>query len=482
MTPVREGMQGGNTYGTAVTATLTLANENPYCPSLFNMTGIKDNLVTLTSKPLTSFTSTELDSLAAGSAASNLRCGPATPPCDIEASVLSRNQDAAGAFDTNRTQHDSGYVSLVSTPSTNKSWPFLSDPRLEIFNKPVPDGLRDRFLDIKVLYTQPLWKAVSGKRKWNPGDISMKLKYMGENELDAQLYIVVQCEKRVSKKVKRFFAQKHVLEDLRPHFRVYIIDTGLLQLSTGDIVRVHGDLGGPRDTSCGMAIEMSVDDSSRLATLGGLIMVFTTKKTLYGLTASHPLASLRQDPLDRPPSLEDGGESDSDDEDFEVDSEADSEVKFGGGSESVQLSGPDQECFDQENHLSRDPKSDIGTIMGDSLHSMQNTRNHDWALIRLDREYWAPNCLGLLPELPSPASEQKIEVMDDEVQRRNGSGLGLFCSKLLPSLSEQLVVIITCRGLQQGTLASNHSCLMMSPGRTFVETLDFSPYPESSKY
>src|SRR6266480_1613489 len=266
------------------------------------MACIKDNPVTLSSKPLTSSTSTKPDASELADKLSNLGCESATPPRDIEAPVLSRNQDAANSFDVNLTQHDSGYASLVSTPRKDKNQHLLSDPRLEIFNKPVPNDLKDRFVDVKILYTQALWEAVSGKRKRNPGDISMKLRYMGENELDEKLYIVIQCERRVSKKVKRFFAQKHVLTELAPHFQVHVIDTGLLQLSTGEVVRVRGDLRGPRDTSCGMAIEMSVDDAYRMATLGGLIMVTTAKKTLYGFTASHPLASLWQDPPDLSPS------------------------------------------------------------------------------------------------------------------------------------------------------------------------------------
>ena len=70
------------------------------------------------------------------------------------------------------------------------------------------------------------------------------------------LCILIQCDKRVSKKVKRFFAQKHVLEDLQPHFRVHVIDTGLIQLSEGDLVTVRGNLAAPSGTWCGMAIEM----------------------------------------------------------------------------------------------------------------------------------------------------------------------------------------------------------------------------------
>ncbi|KAK0741434.1 hypothetical protein B0T18DRAFT_432539 [Schizothecium vesticola] len=125
--------------------------------------------------------------------------------------------------------HDSGYASIASTPhEENGGLPLPEPSRKEIeapkprpFDKPIPKSLTDRFFDLRVLYSKPLWKAVS-KRRSNPGDISMKLKYLGASEEEAKLYIVVQCDKAVSKKVTKFFQQAYVVEDLRSDFQVRV--------------------------------------------------------------------------------------------------------------------------------------------------------------------------------------------------------------------------------------------------------------------
>ena len=132
------------------------------------------NPATSTSPPLES---SERDTTNMAATLQDLRDG---------ASNIPYNQDALSSFGLTKPSHDSGYLSLISTASSSKSKSFSSDPRLEIFNKEIPDNLRERFLDIRVLYTQPLWKVLSGRRHGNPGDISMKLKYFGRSEQDAE--------------------------------------------------------------------------------------------------------------------------------------------------------------------------------------------------------------------------------------------------------------------------------------------------------
>jgi len=168
-----------------------------YLPYI-SMADMKDDIVNLASKPSTPFQSFQPDAAQLVDRLSSLQCEPTTPPRIIETSNLSHNRENSRGFHINGSHSDSGYVSLVSTPQ-QKTRPLLLNSPLEIFNKPVAEYFRNRFMDIKVLYTETLWKAVSGKRKKSPGDISMKLKYMGESEVEARLYIVVQCERRRTK-------------------------------------------------------------------------------------------------------------------------------------------------------------------------------------------------------------------------------------------------------------------------------------------
>ena len=66
------------------------------------------------------------------------------------------------------TGDDSGYASLASTPQTSKDTDArtdftaarLSTSKLKVFPKAIPDDLRDRFIDLKMLYSDALWKAI----------------------------------------------------------------------------------------------------------------------------------------------------------------------------------------------------------------------------------------------------------------------------------------------------------------------------------
>lgn len=411
---------------------------------------------------------------------SKLRCESSTPPPG-KPQGPSITRETPRAVQINRTQPDSGYVSLVSTPNSKKSLPLPSDPRLKIFNKAIPPSLQVRFNDWRLQYTDSLTMAVF--KKENRTDISMKLKYMGEAESEAQLYILVQSEKNVSKYVKRFFCRKDVLEELKPHFRVHIMSGALTRHSTKEDIWVRGDLENPGNALCGLAIRMSTGDASTMATLGGLIMVTTTQKTLYGLTAGHSLGGLWPDSRD----LEDydGSSStydDSDAEDPEADkwvTEADMESNFGEDSETTPIWSSDQRGPAEDIAPFPEPKCDIGMIVADSLRCPDNEENHDWALIKVERKFWAPNCINTLPHSPDPTGEHKTVGTNDEVQGNDGFRLSLSSSKLPISLSEQCVVVITPHGLQRGTLSASLSYLLMPPGRTFVETLDFSPDHQS---
>lgn len=73
---------------------------------------------------------------------------------------------------------------------------------------------------------------------------------MGVQEPTAQLYIVIHCDKRVAKRVKNFFNQKHVLEDLKSDFQVHVVDTGLVSLAGLRRIKAQSDAAGRR-TMCG---------------------------------------------------------------------------------------------------------------------------------------------------------------------------------------------------------------------------------------
>ncbi|KAK4675125.1 hypothetical protein QC764_0074720 [Podospora pseudoanserina] len=345
----------------------------------------------------------------------------------------------ADAFSVDAGGADSGYGSTASTPQENKQ-NFLDRTSVpvsvpQVFDKPISDDQRDRFFDFRYQYTNSLWKAISkGNKKAHPGDISMKLKYMGSDEESAKLFIVIQCEKRVAKRVRHFFAQEHIQQDLKPEFEVYILDKGVIRLSTEDTLDVFAHLDG-RVTFCGMSIRMVVDAAETIATFGGLITVTRGEITeVFGLTASHPVEGSND--LDR---------SDDDDFDSEEFTDTDSISELN-----------ESDAYPQP---SQSPKlnamTSIGKVAHDSLRlSSTTSANHDWALIKL-------NTAVLLPNLAPDSHPPSI------------FGINLLASRVPLQPQQKIdVVVMTSHGLQKGSLVSNGSSIMMFPGRSFLQTLD----------
>jgi hypothetical protein len=365
---------------------------------------------------------------------------------------------------TNGDRHDSGYSSFgapqTETPSKfsiSLAKFYKSSPvgTMKVFKKTIPEIYKTKFLDMKVLYTEPLWNAVSKQKGAMSGDISMKLRFLGVDESTAKLFIVIQCDKAVLRRVKKFFAQEHVLQDLGPWFSVHIIDTAPARLSIED-VKVLTSIER-RDTMCGVTVQLATGDVSRIATLGGVILIKKSQSMLYGLTAGHPLTDLLLDCTSTPlePDVNDtsSGERNSDED---TDANSESTIVL-----DLQSNVPKDNTS-----VARNPPRIIGTIVGDSFHDRPDIENCDWAIIELESENWVPNLIT------SSLNSQNNEQI-------NGSATDLFCSATLPDITDQPVVVITCHGNQGGILRSSSSILMMSTGKKFVDILDFFPNEDS---
>ena len=317
-----------------------------------------------------------------------------------------------------------------------------------VFEKAIPDQLSQRFLDLRVLYSEPLWRVVS-KGKPNPGDISMTLKYLGEDETHAALYIVIQCEKVVSKKVKRFFAQAHVLEDLRSDFQVHVIGVPLLRLSVQDDLSVFSDSAN-HASLIGVPLKIQATDGTSVeATLGGLIAAQTGDKlTIYGITASHHLGILGSrdpsPPVSCPPDSSYSSDSSDDSDDSDT-------------HEFIEI--PRSE---EQSHRNTDtpPLTIWGTQPIGSVycHSLQLPENRDWALVSIPPENWRPNLF----------LNRRVRMAPPDSSDHPSSSVKAWVS--------------TPRGLQGGTLRPKQSCLLVSPGKGFVNTLQFIPSKTSCKF
>ncbi|KAM5354133.1 hypothetical protein ACJ41O_000783 [Fusarium nematophilum] len=231
------------------------------------------------------------------------------------------------------------------------------------------------------------------------------MKFLGSSEQTAELHIVIQCEKKVARRVRKFFTQAHVEEELLPDFRVFVLDKALLRLASSEVIEVFAD-SMPENTWCGMPIKMTRGDTSVVATLGGLIVIETSHRRLYGLTAAHPLKRLQDTDPDKLVTPEDW-ESDSD---SGSETDSNSVITSESSSSSVQHLGPSpNEGLNED--LVRGTMV-LGTILCDTLNAPAEA-NYDWAVIDLGTQLALPNAVvvqgGQLHPMSDAGGQDELE-------------------------------------------------------------------------
>lgn len=357
-----------------------------------------------------------------------------------------------------------GAEPLISKDSACSGAPFRGTG-MKVFDIQIPSDLEQRFETLQSIYSPALYSHLLGKRgflssrrtkKIDTGacDFSMKWKYLGESEEAAKLYIVIQCGAGVGKKVRRFFSQDHVLENLRTDFQIKVIEASLRRLMMEVDTFISGDSQAEDTTLCGRTLRLSSGDTSRLATLGGVIMVSNNGiQVCYGLTAGHPAQEMRR------LSTEDDeyGESDSEEVSDSTDGDADEGGSTSGSDWSIVLQDKDKHILEPKEEVMKAHFSQfLGVISHDSFRDHEMTTNHDWALVNLPPQEVLPNFVGGSRELSAFRS----------------------VSVSLPVS----VAVLSNRGLQYGKLTQKQAGLLMSPSKRATRTLDFIPHPESRGY
>lgn len=301
---------------------------------------------------------------------------------------------------------------------------------------------------------------------------------MGLDESCARLHIIIQCEKNVARKVRRFFRQSHVNEELGQDFLVMVVGTSLEKLMNHtDNVEPRSATGSnlvflrdePRHTLCGTDIELRGDESTRSVTFGGLVKV--TKPSgvvLYGLTAGHCLEDLAPPtPLDCS-SLASESEDDTESEtDEDSDDSEDCQDIDSGGYWKLPSRAPQvaRSALAIAPHQSRQ----IGTMSRNSFTPSSTMSSRDWALIELNGHDLLPNSFSAA-SVPLPAWNGKF----GNLPLTGAADKGVFLTR--PKID---VVVLTRRGVQSGTLRCSSSSILVAPGRQFVDTLEFAPAPGS---
>ncbi|ESU07020.1 hypothetical protein FGSG_01679 [Fusarium graminearum PH-1] len=301
-----------------------------------------------------------------------------------------------------------------------------------------------------VKYNDSLYDYIA-KREKDPGTILVKFARLGFDPRKTEPHIVIQCNKRVGKMAKKFFAQRHVKEDLLLGLKVIILDKPPVEVANDDTIDVLSD-SLPDKTMCGMRITLSGGGKSVSCTLGGVIIVKTDQKRMYGLIAGHPLKKLRGDPSGKQPTYEVYGSSSEDDED--------SDSSNTSADTSVMSSKPvhsDIEGTNEDDPLQT--KLKIGTVVSDTS-SIPSDKNYDWALIDLNQKYALSNIVIRNPQF------QQSDFEDF------GAGIRHYYADCQDKNITKEVLVIKQDNPRMAKLSLNTSSLVISPGSGFVNAHD----------
>ena len=409
------------------------------------------------------------------------------------------------------TPADSGYASkdgsLTNKTSRKPNWTSVlrrqsKIPHIQSFDSiAVSPSIYQRFNDLRELFNDPLCEHLASTCK-KVGPLSLRLKVLGESKETAKPYVVVQCDRKISRKVRQFFAQSHVkaqyqpsqnaigspdlevvvrpwapaLQALEVSHNVYSLDD-----SNNELQPWHLDSTW---TGRGLLIKVNIGETSKFSTLSALLVIegigerdnenISLKKIhdvpkIYGLTVGHILA-LPQD-QEEPQSMDSDSESDqySDLDRFEDAASTNesflSDLDFAEDSlHLVELRNNEYANPQFEPPLSESISQSAWVGIGHATHISTNSLRGmflDWALIEITSAAY------LVPQGLRPHSDRIIG------EWSNGS-------KNLTEIMEQGygkdVLIGSSWGVRKGSLAKTPSYILLNSSQRFTPayTVDFS--------
>lgn len=409
---------------------------------------------------------------------------------------------------------DSGYVSGAPTPDKDKGTLaqklFKRTPKkLSIFDQDIPDPVKNRFHDLYVLFNEPLYRYLR-KHGVTLTAISIKLKYAGESEATANPWIIVQCDERASKRVRRFFNQQQIKAQYQPrdtrfpdvNFGLLVHGTPPKQMATDSEHYIYGDMWNGAPTLCGKPIKICTSGETRLATLGGIIKVVSQEGLqLYGMTAGHIITreTFAQDVMDKHDHTygkwstedrfsavnntsmmaapEDGrtnkasmtddqsrdGENDHDEGSEQGDEEDEYELDLGAVDDQQEKSSIDPAALSQRLRRSDLLQTHWPKLGHLSSVSRQPASKHDldWALIKLeDPSLYRPNLLVF----PESTYEFGVSARLIEGPRRLTRA----------TRSRDVLLLSGMAGLKRGKLATSFGYIMIGPVKQFNEVYNVS--------
>jgi hypothetical protein len=365
----------------------------------------------------------------------------------------------------------------------------------------VEEAIRTRFDDVIQRIEVPLIEYVRrNKRKHSP--IAIRLVVLGMSEEDAKAWIVVFCDEKQSKRLKRFFGREFVKQMYQPgdkslpQFEVHV-EGRAPQLRK---LTVWRETKSPMsDTLCGTIImfkdmeETSVEGHGKragenpvqIATFGGLVKVVAPNNSylLYGMTAGHVTREREDSAYQKGGEYSDEESEESSEEYFDelpnqVDAsqnyipyDIDNVIKLPNGvvsrderMETVLGDEPPTTSVVGKDHLDDSPLLNSSAmvsrnwkLMGAALPAGNSEtfkhQDYDWTFIEIDNCELKPNLLRTQSVLLNRSADLKVP-----------------SQPLKGSERPSVVMLSGPQGSIPGSLSALPSKLLLGTGSKFVDT------------
>lgn len=374
---------------------------------------------------------------------------------------------------------DSGYASQANTPESGIAQGTFTGSvtlparnlfqrkvrKLRPFNEEIPELIQNRFHDLKELFDEPLYEYLS-KAKVKFTSLSIKLKVLGESVETRKPWIVVLCDKTISRRVKQYFNQPHVKIQYQPYntdpdlpsFQLIVCERPPRPMASAEYPEVYSpywaNMAGP-STLCGTLIRIYTADGMHIATFGGIIKVTDSEKieSFYGMTAGHIIAQPASEEEELGSDQSTGEENTEPDDVYLSDDQEIFELELSSEDDCSSMNADAASSVPEIQGQTPESESSwlkIGYISTQSQHSHETQRNLDWALVKIeDPQQYRPNLL---------VSTIISNYLTSGVLKE-------------PSYRHRPVVLLTgTNGKKYGMMSMPMSFLYLAPGKNFVET------------
>ena len=337
----------------------------------------------------------------------------------------------------------------------------------------------------------PLHKYIQKSKLRRQPNLPMSIRLAmleGISTEDIRPGIVVLCRENLVKRVRRYFDKPEPKglcrpTDLKlPQFDVVVIGKApQLTMARGDL-QIFAQLpsqASPRTTLCGIPIKVSNGIHTRVATMGGIIMVRHTdgRHMLYGMIAGHVAKQLQ---FQDKPSTRDYKLSGPYHLSEKVESQDKAQIHADNdGEESDYFSSEDEQERDQRAKIGHFRHSDPFRINGASIldpspvlkppvnppkewenlgdvttlaDCKPNVGYYDWSLATIDQEKIARNFLHDMNQNHIFPSDLKLPAKSLEYPKRRS-----------------VVMASGMHGLRHGTISTIPTKFLSAPGQSFVD-------------